>query len=245
MYNQFMEEQIENIRELVSRQDALLKKTIWRMLQDLRNESSINAGYIVIDIVDNEAMPSTENQRLSVRFLQETGAISIASTRLNPFPVFEIFSRMNNIFSNDKVLPSKYIVKVNFGKLTKTLSVYKELFGNYTKYMTYFDAGQGRLFIGKENIKFRKSTKSYRLLKALFCDIEERNHLEEGADIEFVKDTLSNGGMDTELESKEIYRACKIINDKLRKQKNIDGFIVVGGSALKINKKYLYNKRDF
>lgn len=240
MYNEFMKEQIENIRELVSRQDASLKKTIWRMLQDLRNESSINAGYIVIDIVDNEAMPSVQNQALAVRFLQEIGTITIVSTRLTAFPGFELFARLNNAFSNDQVLPSKYIVRVNFQKLIETLSVYRELFGNYTKYITYFDASQGRLFVDKKNVKFRKNTNSYRILKAIFCDIEERNYLEEGADIEFIKETISNGGMGTELENKEIYRACKNINDKLKKEMGIDAFIIIEGSALKISKKYLY-----
>jgi hypothetical protein len=240
MYNEFMKEQIENIRELAERQDALLKKTIWRMLQTLRSESSVNVGNIEIDLIDNEVMPSVENQRLSIRFLQEIGVIKIASTRLAVFPGFELFARLNNVFSNDKVLPSKYFVSVNFQKLTETLSIYREFFGNYTKYTTYFDAEQGRLFINKSNEKFRKNTNSYRLLKALFCDIEERNYLEEGADIEFIKDTLSNGGMDTELDNKELYRACKNINDKLHRNKHIDEFIIVEGSALKINKKYLF-----
>lgn len=225
--------------ELLPKQEKSLRKAIWWMLQELHQESDVALSEeFDFDIGGNDGIVRTQ-QRRAIRFLNNIEVIEIISSKFAFNPFFDSLIAAKSFLENTNVRPHpiSYSLKINKDKLLEVYQAYESFFGKESISYISFDTKTGTLTYKEKTVTFRPQSKSFPLLDVLVNNTDSYYTYGDTLSFGEINEIATQDGSIEEISDKAFYNILKHVNEKIKKEADINNFLIIREANIGLNSK--------
>lgn len=226
--------------KIIPEQELGLRKAIWWVARELRQESESTLSDEVVFVVrENSDGVSQEEQRRAIRFLLENDIIKTSRSWLSTSSYKHEIFKIQNEMDGTTHQPIQYRLKLDTGALKGLYGAYEAFFSGKKQLKLSFEEVSGTLRFNSKSTRFNPSSHSFLILSTLLNSRDNFYEIGDSLSFKEINDAITFDGSANEIPIKSFYSAQKHINSKAEKDLEIADLLILRNAMVSINEKYL------